>query len=100
MKDWTLLKKVAKKILGKGSPKRLPYTIDLVTLTQDGFTVTGWYFDDSFCEVCVKSLDSSEAKFTTETLERNDVFAATGKKALGLTLFLQVRSKYYLSLPN
>ena len=86
MKDWTLLKKVAKKILGKGSPKRLPYTIDLVTLTQDGFTVTGWYFDDSFCEVCVKSLDSSEAKFTTETLERNDVFAATGKKALGFTL--------------
>ena len=81
-----MLKRIAKKILGKGSPKRLPYTIDLVTLTQDGFTVTGWYFDDSFCEVCVKSLDSSEAKFTTETLERNDVFAATGKKALGFTL--------------
>jgi GT2 family glycosyltransferase len=75
-----------KKILGKSSPERLGYTIDLVTLTQDGFTVTGWYFDDCFCEVAVKSLDTSKSKFTTETLERNDVFAATGKKALGFTL--------------
>jgi len=75
-----------KKILGKNSPERLGYTIDLVTLSQDGFTVTGWYFDDCFCEVAVKSLDTSKSKFTTETLERNDVFAATGKKALGFTL--------------
>jgi GT2 family glycosyltransferase len=81
-----LLKKIVKKILGKSSPERLDYTIDLVTLTQDGFTVTGWYFDDCFCEVAVKSLDTSKAKFTTETLERNDVLASTGKKALGFTL--------------
>jgi GT2 family glycosyltransferase len=86
MKDWTLLKNIAKKILGKSSPERLPYTIDLITVTQDGFTVAGWYFDDSFCEVGVTSLDTSKAKVTTETLERNDVFAATGKKALGFTL--------------
>jgi GT2 family glycosyltransferase len=86
MKDWTLLKKIAKKILGRSSPERLPYTIDLVTLTQDGFTVTGWYFDSNFSDVGVQSLDTSKAKFTTETLERNDVLAATGKKALGFTL--------------
>jgi GT2 family glycosyltransferase len=75
-----------RKILGKNSLERLGYTIDLVTLTQDGFTVTGWYFDDCFCEVAVKSQDASKAKFTTETLERNDVLAATGKKAFGFTL--------------
>lgn len=86
MKDYTLLKKIAKSILGRSSPERLPYTIDLVTLTQDGFTVTGWYFDNHFCDVGVKSLDGSKAKFTTETLERKDVLAATGKKGLGFTL--------------
>jgi GT2 family glycosyltransferase len=86
MKDWTLLKKIAKSILGRSSEERLPYTIDLVTLTQDGFTITGWYFDSNFSDVGVKSLDASEAKFTTETVERKDVLAATGNKALGFTL--------------
>jgi GT2 family glycosyltransferase len=86
MKDWTLLKKIAKRILGRSSPERLPYTIDLVTLTQDGFTVTGWYFDSNFIEVGVKSLDASKVKFTTETLERKDVLAATGNKGLGFTI--------------
>jgi GT2 family glycosyltransferase len=86
IKDWPLLKKIVKKILRKRFPERPSYTIDFVTLTQDGFTVTGWYFDDCFCEVAVKNLDTSKAKFTTETLERNDVLASTGKKALGFTL--------------
>lgn len=86
MKDWTLLKKIAKKVLGRSSKERPPYTIDLVTLTQDGFTITGWYFDSNYSAVGVKSLDASEAKFTTETVERKDVLAATGNKALGFTL--------------
>ena len=86
MKDWTLLKKIAKSILGRKSPERLPYTIDLVTPTLDGFTLTGWYFDHSYCEVGVISVDNDKVKFTTETIERYDVLAATGKKAMGFTL--------------
>jgi GT2 family glycosyltransferase len=86
MKDCTLLKKIAKKILGKTSSNSQLYTIDLVTPTLDGFTVIGWYFDNAFCEVGVRSADNDKAKFTTETIERPDVLAATGKKALGFTL--------------
>lgn len=81
-----MLKEIAKRILGRSSPERLPYTIDLVVATQDGFTVTGWYFDRNFSAVGVKSLDDSKPKFTTETVERKDVLAATGKIALGFTL--------------
>jgi GT2 family glycosyltransferase len=86
MKDCTLLKKLAKRILGKTSSNRLPYTIDIVTPTLDGFTVTGWYFDNAFCEVGVISVDHDKVKFTTETIERQDVLAVTGKKAMGFTL--------------
>ncbi|MGS2719915.1 glycosyltransferase family 2 protein [Paraglaciecola aestuariivivens] len=81
-----MLKKIAKKILGKPSSARQPYTIDIVTPTPDGFTVAGWYFDHAYTDVAITDLEGKRAKFTSQTLERLDVLAATGKKAHGFTL--------------
>lgn len=85
------IKKVARRLLGKESPK--PYRLDSVTKTvnsvtkaQSGFCIIGWYHDDDIKEVGLSSTQKEPLSTKIVFIERNDVTEATGRASKGFQL--------------
>lgn len=78
------LKNVAKRLLGKESPK--PYVIDSVAKTSSGYCIVGWYGTNSVKRVGIIEQAGSPIASDVTEIERPDVVAATGKAAKGFQL--------------
>ncbi|MBJ2130904.1 glycosyltransferase family 2 protein [Alteromonas sp. IB21] len=78
------IKNVAKRLLGKESPK--PYVIDSVARTSSGYCIVGWYATNSVKRVGIIEQAGSPIASDVTNIERPDVVAATGKAAKGFQL--------------
>lgn len=78
------IKNVAKRLLGKESPK--PYVIDSVAKTPVGYCIVGWFATNSVKRVGIIELSGTPIASDVTEIERPDVIAATGKAAKGFQL--------------
>ena len=78
------IKNVAKRLLGKESPK--PYVIDSVAKTPVGYCIVGWFATNSVKRVGIIELSGTPIASDITEIERPDVTAATGKAAKGFQL--------------
>ena len=80
----TIIRNIAKKLLGKELPK--PFVIDSVARTSTGFCVVGWYSTGVVGHVAITTSTNITLESNTTFIDRSDVIAATGKPATGFQL--------------
>ena len=84
------VKSLVKKLIGKGAPP--PYKIDVIQRTATGFCIIGWYYSDQVSKLEISSKDGSKPDTSIINVSRDDVFAATGKRAVGFELHVHTTS--------
>lgn len=78
------VKSLVKKLIGRG--KSAPYAIDAVQRTATGFCIIGWYYAEQVSNLEIVDRDNFKPDKTIIKISRDDVFAATGKRAVGFEL--------------
>lgn len=83
----TIIKNIARKLLGKERPK--PFVIDSVAKTSTGLCIVGWYSTSEVTKVTLAAPNNITLESNITFIDRSDVIAVTKKPAIGFQLLCQ-----------